>query len=190
MKHRHTENHCRVITVYSDIFKSIQGHSAIFNHVQTYWWTLWYIEAYSSIAVANWAINPYIFTTMSYSKPWHGQNCLLKHFQAYSEIIRDIDPYSATLKHYSFRKMPHLKCIDNLGYVLHHTHSGFWHIRNYGYSGMFWHFQAYPALFRHIHAYWGTIKAFTLIQAYSEHCVNLAYSQTCLFPSPVFPGFI
>ena len=31
---RHIENPGRVRTVYSDIFSDIQGHSAIFNHVQ------------------------------------------------------------------------------------------------------------------------------------------------------------
>ena len=39
-------------TVSLGISKNIQGHSAIFNHVQAYCGTLKYIEAYSGIFVA------------------------------------------------------------------------------------------------------------------------------------------
>ena len=41
----HIENSGIVRTVYSRIFRDIQGHSAIFSQVQTYLGTLKYIEA-------------------------------------------------------------------------------------------------------------------------------------------------
>ena len=31
-----------------------------------------------------------------YSEPWHSQNSLLKHFQGYLGIFRDIDAYLTT----------------------------------------------------------------------------------------------
>ena len=57
----------------------------------------------------------------NYSEPWNSHNSLLKHFQAYLVIFRDIDPDSATLKHCSFCKMLHLRYIVNLCYVLRQT---------------------------------------------------------------------
>ena len=44
---RHIENSGIVKTVYSNIFKHIQGHSPIFSHVQGYSGMLRYIETYS-----------------------------------------------------------------------------------------------------------------------------------------------
>ena len=46
---RHIENPGTVKTVYSEIFRRIQGHSPIFSHVQRHSGTLRYIEAYSGI---------------------------------------------------------------------------------------------------------------------------------------------
>ena len=46
---RHIENTGIVKTVYSNIFKRIQGHSPIFIHAQGHSGTLRYIEAYSGI---------------------------------------------------------------------------------------------------------------------------------------------
>ena len=42
---RHIENSSIVRTVYSGIFRHIQGHSAILSHVQGYWGTLRHIQA-------------------------------------------------------------------------------------------------------------------------------------------------
>ena len=85
-----------------------------------------------------------------------------------------------------FRKMLHLKmfgsvlniclCLNNcpvickvtLCYVLHQTHSEFWHIRH---TGICRHIQSYSVLLRHI-------------QAYSVPCVTLAYSKPCNIQSP------
>ena len=46
---RHIKNPGIVRTVYSGIFRPLQGHSAIFHHVQAYWETLRHIEAYFGI---------------------------------------------------------------------------------------------------------------------------------------------
>ena len=46
---RYIENPGTVKTVYSDIFRRIQGHSPIFSHAQGRSGTLRYIEAYSGI---------------------------------------------------------------------------------------------------------------------------------------------
>ena len=46
---RHIENPGIVKTVYSDIFRCIQGNSPIFSHVLGHSGTLRYIEAYSGI---------------------------------------------------------------------------------------------------------------------------------------------
>ena len=80
------------------------------------------------------------------------------------------------ISHYSFCKMLHLKsltvfwirlCLDNcsvlctvtLCYVLHQTNSEDWHIQNCFYSWIFRYIQSYSALLKHIHVYWGDIKA-------------------------------
>ena len=97
--------------------------------------------------------------------------------------------WALALRHYSFCKTLHLKCLtvfwirlsDNcsvictvtLFYVLYQIHPKFWHIQNFIYSGICRHIQAYSALWRHIQAYWGIIKA------YSAPCATLAYSQLC-----------
>ena len=49
----HIKNPGIVRTVYSGIFRPIQGHSAIFSHVQAYWQTLRYIEVYLGITEAH-----------------------------------------------------------------------------------------------------------------------------------------
>ena len=54
---RHIENPDIVRTVYSGIFRHIQGHSAIFSHAQAYWGTLGHTEAYSGVIEAYEAIN-------------------------------------------------------------------------------------------------------------------------------------
>ena len=52
----HIKNPGVVRTVYSGIFRPVQGHSAIFSHVQAYWRTLRYIEAYLGITEEHGAI--------------------------------------------------------------------------------------------------------------------------------------
>ena len=49
----HIKNPGIVRTVYSGIFRPIQGHSAIFSHVQAYWRTLRYIGVYLGITEAH-----------------------------------------------------------------------------------------------------------------------------------------
>ena len=52
-----------------------------------------------------------------------------------------------------FCKTLHFKCIVNIYYALHQTHSGFWHIQNYVYSGISRYLQAHSTLLSHIHAF-------------------------------------
>ena len=97
--------------------------------------------------------------------------------------------------HCPFCKMLYLKCLTvfwiclclnncsvvctvTLCYVLHQTHSEFWHIQNYVYSGISRHIQRYSALLRHIHVYWD------IMNTYSLPCVTLTYSQPCHILSP------
>ena len=115
-----------VRTVYSSIFRYIQGYPAIFSHVQAYWGTLRHIQAYSGIVKKYWAIfrtlcnpciyNRVIFRIMSHlehetsSKAFrtckmtkHIQSpgivrSLSKHLQGYLEIFRDSHAYWSTLK--------------------------------------------------------------------------------------------
>ena len=62
------------------------------------------------------------------------------------------------------------------------SHSKFWHIQNFPYTGIFRHIQAQSALLRNIHAYKCIIKDIqTYFQSYSEPSVTLAYSQPCQF---------
>ena len=56
---RDIENPSIVRTVYSGIFRHIQGYSAVLSHVQPYWGTLRYIQA------------------------------LLRHIEPYSDIFRN-----------------------------------------------------------------------------------------------------
>ena len=126
--------------------------------IKTYW-------GYSGTTEIYWAIfihiqNPGIFRTQcifkslsniydnqGYSEPWHSQNSLLKYFQRSLKIFRDTDAYLPELRHYSFCKVLHLKCLtvfciqlcfENysviftvaLCYILHQTNSEFWHIHN------------------------------------------------------------
>ena len=89
-------------------------------------------------------------------------------------------------RHYSFRKTLHLKslrmfwirvCLGNcsaigtttLWYVLHQTHSEFWHIQNSIYSGIFRHIQGYLKLLRHIHVHWGTVKTYSGLFRHIQH---------------------
>ena len=45
-------------------------------------------------------------------------------------------------------------CTVTLWYILHQTHSEFWHIKHSVFSSICWHIQPYSVLLRHIHAYW------------------------------------
>ena len=54
---RHIENPGIIKTVYSDIVRSIQGHSAILSHVLAYCRILRHTESYSSIIKAYWVIS-------------------------------------------------------------------------------------------------------------------------------------
>ena len=75
----HTGNPGIVRTVYSDISRNIQGHSAIFCHVQAYCTILRQSEAYSGIIetyedlIGAWRncciYNHSIFRTLAYLKP-------------------------------------------------------------------------------------------------------------------------
>ena len=99
-------------------------------------------------------------------------------------------------RHCSFCKMLHLKCLtvfwihlclDNcsifctvtLCYVLHQTHSQFWHIQN---RFFFRCLQEYSSIFSTIKSYSHIFSRH--IQAYSAPCVTLAYSKPCHIPSP------
>ena len=65
-------------------------------------------------------------------------------------------------------------CLDNCSlictvtfcYILHRTHSEFYHIQHSALSGLCWHIQSYSALLRHT-------------QGYSAPYETLAYSQPC-----------
>ena len=73
-----------------------------------------------------------------------------------------------------------------LYYVLHQTHSEFWHIQHsifvvvvvvaVFYAGIWNHIQRYWGIFKHIEVLLGI---FRLIQANSAPCVIFAYSQPC-----------
>ena len=63
--------------------------------------------------------------------------------------------------------------------TLHQKHSEFWHVQYSVFSSICLHIESYSALLRHIHTYWGIVKALWLIQAYSAPCVILTYSQPC-----------
>ena len=63
----HIGNSGMVRIVYSGIFKHIQGDSIIWNHVQEYWATLRYIEAYSGTIGEYGAIIRYVWTLRN---PW------------------------------------------------------------------------------------------------------------------------
>ena len=71
-----------------------------------------------------------------------------------------------------------------LCYLLHQTHSDFWHIQISVYSGKCWYIQAYSALLRHIHANGGIKGIFRFIQGYSAPCLTLAFSQPCHILTP------
>ena len=45
-------------------------------------------------------------------------------------------------------------CTVTLWYILHQTHSEFWHIKHSVFSSICWNIQPYSVLLRHIHAYW------------------------------------
>ena len=121
---RHIENPGIVRTVYSGIFRHIQGHSAIFSHVQSYWGTLRHIKAYSGIIEAYRDIlgtlrnpciyNRAIFRTLAYLEPeasskvcWtykmfmhihtHGIEQFIQGFSRMFRHIQDIGSDSATL---------------------------------------------------------------------------------------------
>ena len=120
---RNIENPGIVRTVYSGIFRHIQGHSAIKSYVQTYcsifrhyWGVRRHYQTYSELCITL------AYTTVPYLEPWliqnpshlqksvkhvrydhansgpqHSQNSLFRQFQGYLGIFRDIDAYSAPL---------------------------------------------------------------------------------------------
>ena len=51
--------------------------------------------------------------------------------------------------------------VVNTCYVLHQTHSKFWHIQHSVFSRICRNIQSYSALLRHIHAYWDIIQAYS-----------------------------
>ena len=55
--------------------------------------------------------------------------------------------------------------------------SEFWRIQNFVYSGLFRHFQAYPALSRQIHVYWGivNVKAYSGLFKHIQDPLQLSY---------------
>ena len=76
---RHIENPGIFVTVYSCIFRHIQGHSAMLNHVQVCWGML---RGYLGIFSYYWGIFSHIqtyselcvtlaYTAVPYSKPWY-----------------------------------------------------------------------------------------------------------------------
>ena len=65
-----------------------------------------------------------------------------------------------------------------LCYVLHQTHSEFWHTQHSVFSGICCHIQSYSALLRHIQAHWDIIKA------YSDIFSTLCNPQPCHIVSP------
>ena len=73
-----------------------------------------------------------------------------------------------------------------LCYARDQTHSEFWHIQNFVYSDIFRYIQAYSA--GRIQAYSRMLRhcysIFTLIHAFSEPWVTLAYSQLLKIPIP------
>ena len=92
------------------------------------------------------------------------------------------------LIYYSFWKTLHPKCLivfwmclclDNcsvictvtLCYVLHQTHSEFWHIQHSVFSGICRHIPSYSALLRHVNAYRDIIKAYSGLFRHIQHPV-------------------
>ena len=63
---RHVENLAIVRTVYSNIFKHIEGHLGIFSHVRAYWGTLKHIETFRHY----WGILNHIQTFRTLCNPW------------------------------------------------------------------------------------------------------------------------
>ena len=100
-----------------------------------------------------------------------------------------------TLRHYSFCKTLHFfkcftmfwirLCLNNcsvnctviLCYVLHQTHSEFWHIQHSVFSGIYQHIESYSASLRHIHAYWDIIKAYSGLLRHTRIFTTLPYSE-------------
>ena len=127
MRHRYIENHCIVIAVYSDIFRNIQLCSDKLKDIKVYWdifrhyWGK-YVEPCSGISKLCVTLaysqprgihNPGIFRTQDNSETCQTSKTN-KHIQSPSlvrrvyssifknilEIFRNINPSSATLKHY------------------------------------------------------------------------------------------
>ena len=102
-------------------------------------------------------------------------------------------------RHYTFCKTLHLKyltvfwillplslslsldnclviCKITLCYVLHQTHSEFWHIQHSIFCCccccfLCRHMESYSALLRNIHAYWGVIRAYSGLFRYIQNPV-------------------
>ena len=129
---RHTLGH-------SAIFSYVQVYWGRLRHIEVYAGILSrHIESYLDIFRPLWNSCMYkrtIFRTLAYLEPEasstcilnesseacqtckttrHIQNSLFKHFWGSLGKFRDIDGYSATLKHYSFCKILHLKCLTVL----------------------------------------------------------------------------
>ena len=93
------------------------------------------------------------------------------------------------LRHYSFCKKLHHKCLevflihlclDNCSVICKVTYSEFRHIQNSVYSDIFTHSPAYLALLGNIHAYWGVIKGYSALfnTLCNPHiCTTLPYSE-------------
>ena len=107
-------------------------------------------------------------------------------------VIWKISCCALALRHCFFYKTLHLECLtafwilnimlclDNwsvictltLYYVLHQTHSEFWHIQNAVYAGKCRYIQAYSALLKHIQAYWCIIKTYSGLFRHIQHPVE------------------
>ena len=68
-----------------------------------------------------------------------------------------------------------LICTVTLCYVLHQTHSEYWHIQNSIYSGIFKRIQEYLALLRHFHSDGGIVKTNSGLFRYIQHSLLLLY---------------
>ena len=135
-------------------------------------------------------------TPDAYSKPCQISK-MMRHFEnpgivrtVYSGIFRHVQVHSAILRTsiqaLSFCRTPNLKsltvswirlCLDNcsvicavtLCYVLHQTHSEFWHIQNSIYSYILRQIQGYSVCLRLSHACWGNAKAYSGLLRHIQH---------------------
>ena len=97
--------------------------------------------------------------------------------------------------HHSFCKTLHLKssviCSVNY-YVLHQTHSEFWHIQTLFiqvYSDVFKHIQHYEDIFTHIEVFLRYIQAYSGIFSTLRNpriLITLSYSESCYLEPEVY----